>query len=109
MRSLAAGADRESHIEPEAIARNKQDDHIRGRSEDGVGDHLISKEACQDGCSTYNSTVDKIGAPGRDKTTNYAQDRRRWWFGAVDIRYREQEMAQQGEEALVTQQRGRGQ
>ena len=107
-RVLAPGADRQSHVERETTARNEQDDHVRGGNEDCVGDHLISKEAWQDGCSTYNGTVDKIGALGRDKTTNYAQSHRRWRFGAADIRYREQEMAQQGEEALVTQQQGRG-
>ena len=104
LRVLAAGAARESHVEPEAKARNEQDDHIRGGNDDDVGDHLISKEVWQDECSTYNGTVDKIGTPGRGKTTTYEQGHRRWRFGAADIRYREQGMAQQGEEALVTQQ-----
>ena len=108
LRRLAAGADRESHVKPEATARNERDDHIRGGNEDGVGDHLISNEAWQDGCSTYDGTVDKVGAPGRGMITNYAQGHCRWRFSAADIRYRNQEMVRQGEKALVTQQRGRG-
>ena len=57
-------------------------------------DHLIRKEAWEDGCSTHDGTVDRIRALVRVKITAHAQGHHRWLFGATDIRCREQEKAQ---------------
>ena len=73
-----------------------------------VKGYLTSKEARQDLCTTYNDAVDKMGVLHRSKTNNHAQDCNGWQFGAADIRCREQGMAQQGDEALVAQEQGRG-